>query len=90
MSPEAPAPREPGIQMTSALLSLKTFQHSIFLHKTQYLVFNFKSNLGAYGHNLLAYGIWQGGANLHPGVNLQPRANLRPRANCAYATFNTI
>ena len=36
-------------------LSPRTFKHSELLHKTMYLVLNFKSNLGTYGHDLLAY-----------------------------------
>ena len=32
---------------------------------------NFISNLGAYGHNLLAYERNARGANLDPGVNVQ-------------------
>ena len=36
---------------------------------------NFKSNLGAYGHNLVAYERDARGANLHPGVNLHPGTN---------------
>ena len=47
-------------------------------------MFNFKSNLGAYGHNLLAYERDARGANLHPGVNLHLGANLHPGAHCAY------
>ena len=39
---------------------------------------NFKSNIGTYGHNLLAYERDAGGANLTPG------ANLHPGANCAH------
>ena len=45
---------------------------------------NFISNLGAYGHNLLAYERNARGASLDPGVNLHPGANLHPVANCAY------
>ena len=40
-----------------------------------YLVLNFKSNLGTYGHDLLAYERDARGANLHRGVNLLPGAN---------------
>ena len=36
---------------------------------------NFISNLGAYGHNLLAYERNARGANLHPAVNLHPGAS---------------
>ena len=36
-------------------LSPRTFKHSDLLHKTMYLVLNFKSNLGTYEHDLLAY-----------------------------------
>ena len=49
-----------------------------------YLVLNFKSNQGTYGHDLLAYERDARGANLHPGVNLLPGANLHPGANCAH------
>ena len=43
-----------------------------------YLVLNFKSNLGTYGHDFLAYERDTRGVNLHPGVNLLPGANLQP------------
>ena len=33
------------------LLSLRTFKHSEFLHRTEYPMLNFKSNLGTYEHN---------------------------------------
>ena len=56
-------------------VSPRTFKHSELLHKTMYLVLNFKSNLGTYGHDLLAYERDARGANLHPGVNLLPGAN---------------
>ena len=46
------------------LLSPRTFKHSELLHKTIYLALNFKSNLGTYGYDFLAY---ERGANLHPG-----------------------
>ena len=36
-------------------LSPRTFKRSELLHKTMYLLLNFKSNLGTYGHGLLAY-----------------------------------
>ena len=36
-------------------LSPRTFKHSELLHKTMYLVLNFKLNLGTYEHDLLAY-----------------------------------
>ena len=42
-------------QSDKGSLSPRTFKHSELLHKTMYLVFNFKSNLGTYGHDLLAY-----------------------------------
>ena len=45
---------------------------------------NLKSNLGRYGHNLLAYERDARGANLHPGVNLLLGANLHPGAKCAH------
>ena len=38
-------------------LSPRTFKRSELLHKTMYLVLNFKSNLGTYEHDLLAYGL---------------------------------
>ena len=44
----------------------------------------FKSNLGTYGHDFLAYERDAGGANLHPVVNLLPGANLHLGANCAH------
>ena len=47
-------------------------------------MFNFISNLGAYGHTCWHMNARLGGANLHPGVNLHPGANLHPSANCAY------
>ena len=40
-----------------------------------YLVFNFKSNQGTYGHDFLEYERDARGANLHPGVYLLPGAN---------------
>ena len=43
--------------------------------KTMKLVLNFKSNLGTYGHDLLAYERDARGANLHTGVNLLLGAN---------------
>ena len=48
-------------------LSPRTFKHSELLHKTMYLVLNFKSNLGTYGHDLMT----QGGANLHRAFGIQ-------------------
>ena len=66
------------------LLSIRTFKHSEFLIKNEYLVLNFLSDLGAYEHNLLAYERDIGGANLQPGVNLLPGAILHPGANCAH------
>ena len=57
-------------------LSPRTFKHGELLHKTMYLVLNFKSNLGTYGNDLLAYERDARGANLHPGVNLRPGANF--------------
>ena len=56
-------------------LSPRTFKHSELLHKTMYLVLDFKSNLGTYGHDYWRMNATQGGANLHPGVNLLPGAN---------------
>ena len=50
-------------------LSPRTLKHSELLHRTMYLVLNFKSNLGTYGHSLLAYERDARGANLHPGAN---------------------
>ena len=51
----------------AALLSLHTFHHNEFLLKTEYLVLNFKSNLGTYGHNLLAYERNARGCKFAPG-----------------------
>ena len=67
-----------------ASLSPRTFKHSGLLHKTVYLVLNFKSNLGTHEHDLLAYERGAKGANLHPGVNVLPGANLQLVANCAH------
>ena len=44
---------------------------------------NFKSNLGAYGHNL-SYERDTRGCKFAPGCKLAPGANLHPGANCAY------
>ena len=60
-------------------LSPRTFKHSELLHKTMYLVLNFKSNLGTYGHDLLAYEHDARGANLHPGIR-----EHHPGAYCAH------
>ena len=53
---------------------IKSYCHSE--HRISSQVLNFKSNLGAYGHNLLPCERDARGANLHPGVNLHPGANL--------------
>ena len=55
-------------------LSPRTFKHSELLNKTMYLVLNFKSNLGTYGHGLLAYERDARGCKFAPGVNLHPGA----------------
>ena len=65
-------------------LSPRTFKNSELLHKTIYFVLNFKSNLGTYGHDLLAYERDARCVNLHPGVKLLPCANLYPSANSAH------
>ena len=54
------------------LLSPRTFTHSELLHKTTYFVLNFKSNLGTYGHDLLAYERDARGANCahEPGFSV--------------------
>ena len=49
-----------------------------------YLVLNFKSHLGTYEHDLLAYERDARGCKFAPGVNLLPRANLHPGSNCAH------
>ena len=49
-----------------------------------YLLLNFKSNLGTYEHDLLAYERDERGCKFDPGVNLLPGANLHPGANCAH------
>ena len=59
--------------------SARTFKHSELLHKTMYLVLNFKSNLGTYGHDLLAYERDAKGAKLHPGVNCAHEHGLKIR-----------
>ena len=51
-------------------LSPRTFKHSELLHKTMYLVLNFKSNLGRYGHDLLAYERDARGCKFAPGCKL--------------------
>ena len=58
------------------LLSSRTFQRSEFPLKLEYLVLTFYSNLGAYGHNLLAYERDVRGANLHPSANCAHELNL--------------
>ena len=60
-------------------LSHRTFKHSELLHKTVYLLLNFESNLGTYEHDLLAYELLQGGANLHPSANCAHEHGLRCR-----------
>ena len=65
-------------------LSPRTFKHSELLHKTMYLVLNFKSNLGTYGHDLLVYERDARWCKFAPGVNLLPGAKLHTGANCAH------
>ena len=49
-----------------------------------YLVLNFKSNLGTYEHDLLAYERDARGRKFASGVNLLSGADLHPGANCAH------
>ena len=60
------------------LLSPRTFKHSELLHKTMYLVLNFKSNVGAYEHNFLAYERDAMGCKFAPGCRFAP--------GCKFAT----
>ena len=61
--------------------SPRTFKHSEILHKTMYLVLNFKSNLDlrTYGHDLLAYERDARGANLHPGASCAHEHGLKKK-----------
>ena len=61
-------------------MSLRTFQHNVFLLKLSTLFLISNQILGTYGQNLLAYKRKARGANLHPGVKLHPGANLHPGA----------
>ena len=58
-----------------------TFQHNEFLLKTDYIVLNFKSNVGAYGHNLLAYELDVRGCKFVPGCKIAPGTKLAPGCN---------
>ena len=52
-----------------------------------YLVLNFKSNLGTYGHNFLAYERDARGANLLPGANCAHENGFRKHKMIAHHSF---
>ena len=49
-----------------------------------YLVLNFKSNLGTYEHDLLAYERDARGRKFAPGCSFVPGCKFAPGANCAH------
>ena len=65
-------------------LSPRTFKHSELPRKTMYLLLNFKSKLGTYEHDLLAYERDARGCKFAPGCKFATGCKFAPGANCAH------